>query len=531
MGGTILMKKQKKDTMKASLRKKLSFLFSRKITVIILLFIQFGFVALAFLSLYEQFIYIYLGLTILAIVLVGYIASSNENAGYKVAWLVPFVVFPGFMALVYVFLKTQISRHFFKKTVQKKIIETEKYLINNEKINRDIIDKEDKSFARLSNYIADFGKFPTYKNTTAEYFKCGEEQFEVLLEELRKANHFIFIEYFIVELGVMWNQILDILKEKADKGVDVRVMYDGVGAQTILPGKYDETLRYYGIKCKVFNPFVPFLTSVQNNRDHRKIIVIDGHTAFTGGTNLADEYINKKVKYGYWKDSAVMLKGDAVWSFTMMFFQMWELDEKKSANYEEYAPNKYHADNFNSDGYVIPYSDSPLDNETVGKMVYLDIINKATDYIYFTAPYLILDGEITTALGYAAKSGIDVRIVVPGISDKWYVQKISNCYYKELLEQGVKFYRYNPGFVHTKDCVSDDKIATVGTVNLDYRSLYLHFEDGTVFYKNRVVSSVKNDIIDMINNDCTEITIREMDKRNVFDKIFSGILKIFGPLL
>lgn len=525
------MKKPDKDIMKAGLRKKLSFLFSRKITVIILLAIEVCFIALAFLSLYEQFIYIYLGLTVLAIILVAYIASSGENAGYKIAWLVPFVVFPSFMALVYLFLKTQITRHFFKKTVQKKINETNEYLIQDEDIYSEIFKNEDKSFSRMSNYIAKYGRFPTYKNTTAQYFKCGEEQFEILLDELRRAKHFIFIEFFIVEKGIMLDQIIDILIDKVEEGVDVRFIYDGVGAQTILPGKYDETLRYYGIKCKVFNPFVPFLTSVQNNRDHRKIVVIDGHTAFTGGTNLADEYINAKVKYGYWKDSAVMIKGDAVWSFTLMFFQMWEIGEKISANYKDFAPSQYHEGEFESDGYVIPYGDSPLDNEEVGKMIYLDIINKAKDYIYFTAPYLILDEELTTALSYAAKSGIDVRIVVPGISDKWYVQKISNCYYKELLDQGVKFYRYNPGFVHTKDCVSDDKIATVGTVNLDYRSLYLHFEDGTVFYKNKIVMDVKKDIIDMIENDCTELTVEEMDSRNIFDKIFSGILKIFGPLL
>lgn len=525
------MKKPDKDIMKSSLRKKLSFLFSRKITVVILLAIQVGFVLLAFFRLYEQFIYIYLGLTALAIILVGYIASSRENAGYKVAWLVPFVIFPSFMALVYLFLKISISRHFFKKTVQKKIIETEKYLTQDKKIYDELLETQDKSFTRLSHYIANFGKFPTYKNTTARYFKCGEEQFEVLLDELRKAKHFIFIEFFIVEKGVMLDQIIEILLDKVEQGVDVRFMYDGVGAQTILPGGYDETLNYYGIKCKVFNPFVPFLTSVQNNRDHRKIVVIDGHTAFTGGTNIADEYINEKVRFGYWKDSAVMIKGDAVWSFTMMFFQMWELNEKTSENYIDFAPHKYHEEEFDGEGYVIPYSDSPLDNETLGKMIYLDIITKAKDYIYFTAPYLILDGEISTALGYAAKSGVDVRIVVPGISDKWYVQKISNCYYKELLDQGVKFYRYNPGFVHTKDCVADDKIATVGTVNLDYRSLYLHFEDGAVFYDNNIVMDVKKDITDMIENDCTEITVQDMDKRNIFDKIFSGILKIFGPLL
>ncbi len=525
------MKKPTKDTMKATLRKQLSFLFSRKITVVILLFVQAGFVFFAFFSLYEHFIYIYLTLTALAIALVGYIASSNENAGYKIAWLVPFVIFPGFMALVYIFIKTQISRHSFKKTVEKKIIQTEKFLTQNEEIYAEILENEDKAFARLSYYISSFGKFPTYRNTTAKYFKNGEEQFKFLLQELRQAKHFIFIEYFIVEQGVMWKQILEILLQKVKEGVDVRFLYDGVGAQTILPGKYDETLKSYGIKCKVFNPFVPFLTTVQNNRDHRKIIVIDGHTAFTGGTNLADEYINAKVKYGYWKDSAVMIKGDAVWSFTMMFFQMWEIDEKVSADYSEYAPHKYNQNIFESDGYVIPYSDSPLDNETVGKMIYLDIINKAKDYIYFTAPYLILDGELTTALGYAAKSGVDVRIVVPGIPDKWYVQKISNCYYKELLDQGVKFYRFKPGFVHAKNCVADDIVATVGTVNLDYRSLYLHFEDGAVFYKNSIVKDVKKDILDLIKNDCTQITVKDMNKRNVFDKIFSGILKIFGPLL
>ncbi len=525
------MKKSTKDTLKASLRKKLSFIFSRKITVALLLLIQAGFVVFTFLSLYEQFIIIYLSLTALAVALVGYIASSNENAGYKIAWLVPFVVFPGFMALVYIFLKTQTSKRSLKKKTQIKAIETEKHLIQDKQIYHNIIKNEDKSFARLSSYISTYGKFPTYRNTTAQYFKSGEEQFKVLLEELRKAKHFIFIEYFIVELGFMWDKILEILLKKVDEGVDVRFLYDGVGAQTILPGKYDETLRYYGIKCKVFNPFVPFMTTVQNNRDHRKIVVIDGHTAFTGGNNLADEYINKKVKYGYWKDSAVMLKGDAVWSFTMMFFQMWELDEKESANYIDYTPHKYHYESFESDGYVIPYGDSPFDDENLGKMIYLDIINKAKDYVYFTAPYLIIDDELITALSYAAKSGVDVRIVVPGIPDKWYIQKISNCYYKELLEHGVKFYRFKPGFVHTKDCVSDDKIATVGTVNLDYRSLYLHFEDGAVFYKNEVVRDVKKDITDMIESSCTEITLRDINERSIIDKVFSGVLKIFGPLL
>ncbi len=525
------MKKPNKDIMKAGLRKKLSFLFSRKITVIILLAVQIGLVAFAFFRLYEKFIYIYLGLTVLSVIFAAYIASSGENAGYKIAWLVPFVVFPSFMALVYIFLKTQITRHFFKKTVDKKINETKPYLLQNKDVFNEIRKNEDKSFSGLSKYIADFGKFPTYKNTTAQYFKCGEEQFAVLLDELRKAKHFIFIEFFIVEQGLLLKQLIDLLIKKVEEGVDVRFMYDGVGAQTILPGKYDEVLRYYGIKCKVFNPFVPFLTTVQNNRDHRKIIVVDGHTAFTGGTNLADEYINAKVKYGYWKDSAVMLKGEAVWSFTMMFFQMWELDERVPALYEDFTPHKYHADEFEGDGYVIPYGDSPLDNEEVGKMIYLDIINKANDYIYFTAPYLILDEEISTALSYAAKSGVDVRIVVPGITDKWYVQKISNCYYKELLDQGVKFYRYNPGFVHMKDCIADDKVATVGTVNLDYRSLYLHFEDGVVFYNNKVVADVKKDITDMIENDCTEITVDDMNGRNILDKIFSNILKVFGPLL
>jgi cardiolipin synthase len=288
-----------------------------------------------------------------------------------------------------------------------------------------------------------------------------------------------------------------------------------------------------GIKTVVFLPFVALLSSIQNNRDHRKIVVIDGHTGFTGGDNFADEYVNRIERFGYWKDTAVMLKGDAVWNLTMLFLQMWEVinPRQKPADYEIYRPHRHRLESFvGEEGYVLPYGDSPLDCEDVGELTYLHILNSATDYCYISTPYLILNEELSEALCFAAKRGVDVRIIVPGIPDKWYVKVMGMSYFDKLIESGVRIYEYN-GFNHAKMFVSDDCRAVVGTINLDYRSLYLHFENGCYLYKSPAIADIKSDFLHMFESDCIEVTISDCRNRPLYLRIMAGLLKILEPLL
>lgn len=502
-------------------------LFTRKITVIFLIAIQIIFFVLLYFYTAKGFAAAYVIQTLMGLVTSVLIVNSSDHPSYKIAWLVPLVVLPGFMTVAYLYLHLQLNRYFFKRRVDEVSRASRRYLKQNDEIISEI-DKCDSSVTPLARYIGRCAGYPTFKNTDVEYFKVGEEFFAAFIDELKKAKRYIFMEYFIVNNGKMWDQILDILLLKASEGVDVRLLYDGMGSASILPGGYDDVLNENGIRCKVFNRFKPFLTSEQNNRDHRKITVIDGNVAFTGGINLSDEYINQKQRFGHWKDSGVMLKGDAVMSFVVMFFQMWELDEKQHEDYNIYrADKKYFA--FDNTGYVIPYGDCPNDLEAVGKTVYLDIINRAKDYVYITAPYFVIDNELVTALSYAAKSGVDVKIIVPGIYDKWYVHQMSMCYYRELIPAGVKFYSYTPGFIHAKNFISDDQKAVVGTINTDFRSLYLHFEDAVFMYRSSAIESIKDDFEKTLL-ECKELTLDSVNK-NVFSRLLGSLIRAFGPLL
>ena len=330
----------------------------------------------------------------------------------------------------------------------------------------------------------------------------------------------------------MWQTILNILEKKAKEGVDVRLIYDGFGCLTTLPYKYDQEMRRRGIKCEVFNRFRPILNIIQNNRDHRKICVIDGWTGFTGGINLADEYINQRKRFGHWKDTAVMLKGEGVWNMTAMFLYMWGIVTKTdtSLDFGNYVPHRWHPNDFPGSGYVQPFCDSPLDDEIVGENVYLNIINRAKNYVYICTPYLIIDNEMMTALCLAAKSGVDVRIMTPGIPDKKMVFLLTQSYYKQLLEAGVKIYEYQPGFLHAKSFVCDDKVGVVGTINLDYRSLYLHFEDGVWMYKNDVILDIRDDFTETLEY-CDPIDLAFCQKRNIVVRAIQNVLRVFAPLL
>ncbi len=512
------------------MRKLIRFIFSRKMLIIIILFVQVLALISAILRLSGHFTWVYAAFTILSVIVVYVILTKNTNPAYKIAWIVPTLLLPIFGGIVYLICSTQTSTQKFKKITVKRVNDTRKYF----KQNKGVIDElshENVYVYRLAEYMKNKCGFPIYKNTAVRYIESGEKMFEILKNELRNARHFIFMEYFIISNGRIWGEILEILKQKAAEGLDVRILYDGMGSQLILPDNYHKQLEKVNIKCRIFNPFKPFLSSSQNNRDHRKITVIDGHTAFNGGINLSDEYANYINRFGHWKDTALMLHGEAVWNFTIMFLQMWDTKiESVADDYNVFRPEIYHRNAFRTDGFIMPYGDVPTDGENVGKLVYMDIINKAKNYIYITTPYLIIDSEMMTALGFAANSGIDIKIIVPGIPDKWYVHCIAQSYYKDLINIGVKIYEYTPGFIHSKSFVSDDNTAVVGTINLDYRSLFLHFECATFMYDSKCVFDVKEDFLLTLKK-CRRVDEQYLKKISPLKRLVNGFLKILGPLL
>lgn len=495
--------------------------------IIALLVIQITILGFAFMWLSEDIPYIYGGFTVLTAILVIYILNKNENPSFKLAWIVLFVVSPVFGALFYLFVKFQVESKLINYKLLKIIDETQQYLSQDKKVIAEL-EEVDMQVANLAKYMVNIGGYPIYKNTDIEYFSLGEEKFKEMKKQIKKAQKFIFMEYFIVEESYMWNSILELLEEKVKEGVEVRFMYDGMCSLSLLPYNYPDFIKEKGIKCKMFSPIKPVLSTAQNNRDHRKILVIDGKVAFNGGINLGDEYINRIEKYGHWKDTAIMLTGDAVKSFTLMFLQMWNINEKNHDDFEKYI--SIEKEEQNSIGYVMPYGDSPLDNENVGENVYLDILATAKRYVHIMTPYLIIDNEMMTALTYAAKRGIDIKLILPSIPDKKSAFMLARTYYPELIRAGVKIYEYTPGFVHAKVFSSDDEKAVVGTINLDFRSLYLHFECATFFYKTNTVKYVENDFQNTLAA-CKLITIEDYNKLNIFYKIGGGVLKLIAPLM
>lgn len=508
--------------------KILRFLFSRVVIVGLMIAIQlsvFLFLLIKF-SHYSAIISM-IG-TIISALVVLWIINKNDNPAYKLAWIIPILIFNIAGGVLYLILGNKQPSKGMRLRLEKVHKKTSKYLKQNEQILEEI-DKEDKTVLGHVNYINTAAGYPMHKNTEVKYYKVGEENYKDLIKELKKAKKYIFMEYFIIEEGKMWNNILDILEQKAKEGLDVRLMYDDMGCVNLLPYAYDKILEKKGIKCIAFNPFKPLLSLAMNNRDHRKITVIDGHTGFTGGINLADEYINEKVRFGHWKDTGIMLKGEGVWNLTLMFLEMWNTNRQSDSDFSIYKPEVHQLETMISDGFVQPYGDSPLDEEVVGENVYLNIINGAKDYVYIFTPYLIIDNEMMTALCLAAKKGVDVKIVTPGIPDKKTVFKLTQSYYPQLLEAGVKIYEYTPGFIHAKVFLCDDKIATVGTINMDYRSLYLHFECGVYLYKCKCLNDIKNDVLDTISKS------REFSKKDIKDgrrnSLWQAILRVFAPLM
>lgn len=502
-------------------------LYGRSIMILLMLALQV-LVLLAMMGWYRQYVaYVYSGYTLLAITVVLIIVNSEENPVYKMAWLIPVLALPVFGTLFYLWAKLQPAPMILKKRVQK-ISEETAYLTPQNECVMYQIQNEDSGFYGTANYLYRTVHFPVYTDTKTIFFSLGEEKYQRLLEELSKAEKFIFLEYFIISKGKMWDSILEMLKEKVKKGVEVRVMYDGMCSLALLPYSYPKELEKYGIKCCMFSPIKPILSTHQNNRDHRKILVIDGKVAFTGGVNLADEYINEEERFGHWKDTALMLEGSAVRQFTLMFLQMWNINNGSEEDYGKYILESEMEKK--GKGYVIPYGDSPFDGETVGENIYMDILNQATKYVHIMTPYLMLDYEMKECIKYAAKRGVDVKIIMPHIPDKRFAFFLARSYYRELIRAGVQIYEYMPGFVHAKIFVSDDKKATVGSVNLDFRSLYLHFECGAYMYGTDGVLSIENDFENTLEK-CYRITEEFLEKLPTYQKLIGGMMKILAPLM
>ena len=512
-------------------RKLLRIIFGRTAFVVMSLLLQISILLAGFRFLSHYMVYIYGGFTLLSAFVILYVVNKDENPSFKLAWIIPITVIPVFGTLLYLFLELQWEGKIINRRLRENISDTQPYLKQNPRYMEQLA-KTSRSNANLAAYIENSGSYPVYGNTNVKYYPVGDEMFEDMKKELEKAKRFIFMEYFIVERGEMWDSILEILERKVQEGVEVRFMYDGMCCLVLLPYSYPRELRAKGLKAKMFAPIRPALSTYQNNRDHRKILVIDGHTAFTGGSNLADDYINRKVRFGHWKDTGIMVKGDAVTSFTMMFLQMWNITEKEPEDYGRYLrdPEFFYPPELSMEGFVIPYGDSPLDQETVGELVYLDIINTARNYVHIMTPYLILNYELVQALQFAAKRGVETIIIMPHIPDKEYAFLLAKAHYEELIRAGVQIYEYTPGFVHAKVFTSDDEKTVVGTINMDYRSLYLHFECAAYIYRNEVIKDVERDFKETLAKSQV-ITLEECRHYPWYKKFAGRVLRLFAPLM
>lgn len=489
--------------------------------------LQFGLLAVGYFWL-RRYSFLFYGLfvTISAIVLL-HIFNARGIPDMKLSWMFPIAIFPIFGAIFYAVIITQPGT----KVMYNRLKELEKQTRRHVTAKRDTWDRlcaESPHMGRFAHYLYKCDASPVYDRTRVTYYPLGDELFPAIVEELKKAEKFIFMEFFIVSEGYMWDVVHNILKEKAAQGVEVRFMYDGTDVLFNLPNYYPVILEEEGIRCKMFAPIRPIFSPHYNNRDHRKILVVDGKTAFTGGVNLADEYINRKQRFGHWKDTGIIVKGDAVERFTYMFLEMWNESERQPEVFEKYACPE--GSSMPSDGYAIPYSVCPLGPERVGEQVYLDVINSVHSYVHIMTPYLIPNHEMLMALIYAAKRGVEVVIIMPHIPDKKYAFLLAKTYYDELLEAGVRICEYEPGFVHAKVFVADDEKAVVGTVNLDYRSLYHHFECGIILYRNSQIARIEKDVQETLGK-CIEQTREDVKQQKPWKKVLGWVMRIIAPLM
>ncbi len=498
----------------------------RLIITLFLIALQLFLIFATVTSLSEHFIWIYRIAVVASIVTVIYIINSRSNQSYKILWLVFILVLPILGVLCYMLWGGGRVLPHIKRNMSKC---TKKYMsyLPDDHAETESLKYNNLFHSRQAQFLKNESGYPLYQNTESKYYSPCEAVMGDLLNMLRRAKKYIFIEFFILGEGTMWDEIYEILTDKAKNGVEVKVIFDDFGSIAYQNKNFIKRFAKYGIKISAFNRVTPSVNIFMNNRNHRKIIIVDGEYALTGGMNISDEYINRKEKFGYWMDNAIILHGPAVQSFLSMFCSMWEFITKEKIDFFAHKCNYFDPI---TDGYYLPYCDDPLNRKNPAEGIYMQILNSAQKYVYITTPYLILDSTMTDALCLAAKSNIDVRIVVPHIPDKWYVHPVTQYYYNELLEAGVKIYEYAPGFIHSKMFLSDDSVATVGTINMDYRSFYFHFECGVWMSQTDSINQIKDNFKDLFAAS-NEIKINNWKKRPIRYKLMQEILHLFAPLM
>lgn len=497
-------------------------IFNRVTITVVLVALQVLWLLWAFWSFTAGRVWLNGALKALSIMIVLYLVRKDENSAYKIGWIVLIGLLPLLGGALYLAFGNKAPAKYLRERMQK-VEQAHQTELAQPEGQTDALDISSRN---LSRYVAKFGPYPAWRDTAAHYFSCGEEMYPQLLADLDKAEKFIFLEFFILRSGIMWDGVEQILRRKAAQGVDVRLIYDDFGSLLGLPSDFVIRMEKAHIRCIPFNPVVPLVSLVMNHRDHRKIVVVDGNVAYTGGVNLADEYINAEQRFGYWKDAAIRLEGAAVWNFTVMFLNAWNAFRPQETDYTAFAPTRLPAV---QDGVVQPYADSPLDEEPLAETVYLDILSQAQRYVYIYTPYLAVGEEMLDALKNAAKRGVDVRLILPGIPDKKLVFRLSRSYYLPLLRAGVRIYEFTPGFLHAKCYVSDDRVAVVGSINMDYRSLFLHFECGTLLFHNSQIAALRKDVERTLLQ-CREIQ-RSDCRTNLPGTALDSVLRLLSPLM
>ena len=510
------------------MKKILRFLISRTFWLSLLIVVQLGIFAMILLNISRFSNYLYLAFVLLSLAIVIWLVAKDDNPSYKITWIILIMTLPVLGGVFYLkFGNKTLPRHYGERMAAHR--RQFPALYEQEPGDTAALLAEHPRFGVQTGYVRRVSGYPVYGGTAVEYLPLGEDFFRALQEELPRAERFIFLEYFILEKGLMWDTVLEILKERAAAGVEVCLIYDDFGCIQRLPASYPKELAAYNIKAFPFNAMRPSLDPTLNYRDHRKVCVIDGKVGMTGGVNLADEYINRVERFGHWKDTAILMRGSAVRSMTRMFLQQWLFQcgsDTLNHPYEEYLLSPPQP----ATGYVQPFPDTPLDHFNVAENAYQHLIQRANRFVYITTPYLILDNEFVTTLKTTAESGVDVRIITPAHPDKWYVHMVSRSYYQTLIESGVKVYEYQPGFIHAKNFVVDGRYATVGTVNLDYRSLFLHFEDGVWLCDAPCIADIKADFEKTLEQ-CEAISLRRARPLNILVQLYRSVLRIFAPLM
>lgn len=500
------------------------FLFNKITITILLILIQIIWLILFFINLTDYSIWISVFFSMISIIMFLAVVVSNQNPAYQIGWITIIAVFPVLGGLFYLFMGNKRP----SRKMKKQLLHSQTMTSDLLKANSEVVFRMPGRTAMTSNYVYETLGYPVSDRTKITYYEIGEKMYEAMLDDLKKAQHFIFFEYFIVSKGKMWTSLKKILMEKARSGIDVKLIFDDFGCIKFMTKNEKKELISSGIKLLMFNPIRPIVSLVMNHRDHRKIMVIDGKVGYTGGINIADEYINEKIRFGHWKDTGVRLEGEGVKNLSLMFLRLFYAYMEPDKDVHSYIDIDYSEYDEINDGLVQAFSDSPLDDESTALNLYLDLLWNAKEYAYIFTPYLVIDSELQSALCMAAKRGVDVRIVVPGIPDKRTVMQLTKSYFKQLIKAGVRIYRYSPGFIHAKNFLVDDRIAIVGTINLDYRSLYLHFECGVIMIGNKAISDIKRDFNETFEKSY-EVKVEDCD-RNKLEYVIRAVLRLISPL-